>query len=114
VDGRLRLGPDRRLLVTRPPLPGEADRLRVLAGLAVPSVRGAGPERPPEREARPAERAQDDPLGAGVGVDHLVERVDLPAAGDGLGQAADAVAAHLGPAAVGVIERDFLSQLSIS
>lgn len=38
VDGRLRLGPDGRLLLLRPPLPGEADRLRRLAGLPVPSL----------------------------------------------------------------------------
>lgn len=38
VDGRLRLGPDGRLLLLRPPLPGEADRLRRLAGLPVPEL----------------------------------------------------------------------------
>jgi hypothetical protein len=38
VDGRLELGPDGRLLVVRPPLPGEADRLRALAGLVVPDL----------------------------------------------------------------------------
>jgi len=44
VDGRLHLDPDGRLLLTRPPLPGEAARLRALAGLAVPEVVADGPE----------------------------------------------------------------------
>lgn len=38
MDGRLQLDQDGRLLVARPALPGEAARLRALAGLPVPEV----------------------------------------------------------------------------
>lgn len=38
MDGRIWLGSGGRLLVSRPPLPGESARLRALAGLPVPEV----------------------------------------------------------------------------
>lgn len=44
MDGRIWLGPDGRLVVSRPPLPGEAARLRALAGLPVPEVVDEGAE----------------------------------------------------------------------